>query len=76
MVSFASGPQPHPSFIEVSCEAPLGDDHWALEGAREDAEEMRVARLTASQGDHPDQGVLPQDEPTAGILNAAAFMRI
>ena len=36
---------------------------------------MRVARLTAFQRDHPDQGVLPQDEPTAGILNTAAFLR-
>jgi hypothetical protein len=33
----ASGPQPHPNFIEVSCEAALSDRHWALEGARKDA---------------------------------------
>ena len=46
----ASGPQPHPSFIEVSCEAPLGWGHGAVAGAGEDAEEMRVARLTASPG--------------------------
>ena len=31
----AIGPQPHPSFIEVSCEAPLGDGHGTVAGAGE-----------------------------------------
>jgi hypothetical protein len=30
------GPRPHPSFIDSSCEAPLGDGHRALAGTGED----------------------------------------
>ena len=38
---------------------------------------MRVARLTASpRVITPDQGVLLQDEPPAGIQNTAALHRI
>ena len=33
MVRYASGPQPHPSFIEVSCEAPVGGGDGEVEGA-------------------------------------------
>ena len=42
-----SGPQPHSGFIEVFSQASLRHRHGEVEGAGEDAEEMRVARLTA-----------------------------
>jgi ankyrin repeat protein len=32
----ASGPQPHPSFIEVFCDAAVGGGDWTVEGARDD----------------------------------------
>jgi len=35
----ASGPEPHPNFIEVFCCAPVGDGHWTLAGAWEDGQQ-------------------------------------
>ena len=37
LIEGASGPQPHPSFIDFSCEASLGGGEGAVAGAGEDA---------------------------------------
>jgi hypothetical protein len=36
------GPQPHPSFIEISCQATVHDGKGTLEGAGEDGADMSV----------------------------------
>jgi hypothetical protein len=36
LITGASGPQPHPSFIEVFCEAPVCDGHGTVAGAADD----------------------------------------
>jgi hypothetical protein len=36
LIEGASGPQPHPSFIEVFCEAPVCDGHGTVAGAADD----------------------------------------
>ena len=70
-----SGPQPHPSFIDFSCAAPLGDGYRAVEGAGEAAEAVKGNRLTASPGSsHFRPSVLRREATTAGILNRAAFV--
>ncbi len=38
LIEGGSGPQPHPSFIEVFCLPPLGHGYWEVEGAGEDGQ--------------------------------------
>ena len=37
LIEGAIGPQPHPSFVDVFCEAAFGDSHWEVARAGEDA---------------------------------------
>ena len=44
LIEGESGPQPHPNFIEVFCEAPERDGHWAVERARKDGSQAEEGR--------------------------------
>ena len=41
LIEGAIGPQPHPSFIEVFCEAGVGDGYREMAGAAEGGEEVK-----------------------------------
>jgi hypothetical protein len=50
VVSFTSGPRPHPNFIEFLCRAAFGDRDGEVAGAGEDAAWASLNRLTAARG--------------------------
>jgi hypothetical protein len=64
------GPQPHPNFIEVFCQAAVGDGHRTVERAGKDAAGATLTLLTAGWGSGvattPDDGTVARDEFDAG----------
>jgi hypothetical protein len=64
------GPQPHPSFIDFSCEASLGDGDREMARAGEDAQGVKGWPPDHSQGDRASaRGVLPRAVRPGAILD-------
>ena len=49
LIEGASGPEPHPSFIDLFCVAPVRDRHGTVERAGKDAAWASLTRLTAAR---------------------------
>jgi len=50
LIEGAIGPEPHPNFINLFCDAAVGDSHREVERAGEDAAWASLTRLTVARG--------------------------